>query len=138
MLLMMEDNADRIQRFTTTLRSIDSSLPFHVWRNAWSMIREMDAFLPAACLISLDHDLEPGEGNSDDPGTGWDLTKHLAALTPSCPIIMHTSNSERATWMMGEFEIGGWPFHRVAPIGDDWIEQDWRLLVQRLVKRRSR
>jgi hypothetical protein len=40
--------------------------------------------------------------------------------------------------MMGEFEVGGWPFHRVVPIGDDWIEQDWRLLVQRLLKRRSR
>jgi len=37
----------------------------------------------------------------DDPGTGWDLAKVLAALTPCCPVIIHTSSGERATWMRG-------------------------------------
>src|SRR6478672_5374687 len=104
MLLMLEDNAERVQRFTATLQRIDATLELRLWRNAWTMIREMSALLPAARLISLDHDLEPEEGNRDDPGTGWDVTKVLAELPPACPVIIHTSNGERATWMMGELE----------------------------------
>jgi hypothetical protein len=135
MLLMLEDNADRVHRFTAALRRIDPTLPLRVWRNAWTMIREVQAHLPAARLISLDHDLDPEEGTLEDPGTGWDLTKVLAALPPTCPVIIHTSNGERAEWMCGEFELGGWEYHRVSPLGEDWIERDWRRLVRRLLRR---
>jgi hypothetical protein len=135
LLLMLEDNAERIRSFTTTLRRIDPALQLRVWRNAQTMIREVEAFLPAARLISLDHDLDPEDGTNDDPGTGWDVTKFLATLPPACPVIVHTSNGERGTWMMGEFELGGWKRHRVAPIGDDWIERDWYRLVRRILKR---
>ena len=137
MLLMLEDNAERVQRFTATLQRVDPALELRLWRNAWTMIREVSALLPTARLISLDHDLEPEEGDSNDPGTGWDVTKVLAELPPVCPVIIHTSNGERATWMMGEFELGGWEFHRLPPLGDDWIERDWRRLVRRLLKRRA-
>ena len=80
--------------------------------------------------------LEAGEeGSEADPGTGWDLTKVLAALPPCCPVILHTSNGERGTWMMGEFHLGGWEYHRVAALGDDWIEEHWRRVVRRLLRR---
>jgi hypothetical protein len=99
------------------------------------MLREVEALLPAARLISLDHDLDPEDGASDDPGTGWEVAKFLATLPPVCPVIVHTSNGERGDWMMGEFELAGWKHHRVAPLGDDWIERDWRRLVRRILKR---
>jgi len=137
MLLMLEDNADRLQRFTAVLRRVDPTLPLRVWRSAWAMIREIEPLLPSARLISLDHDLDPEEGDSADPGTGWDVAKFLAALPPACPVVIHTSNGERATWMMGEFELGRWQFHRVPPLGDDWIEQDWRRVVRRLLRKRG-
>jgi hypothetical protein len=35
--------------------------------------------------------------------------------------------------MMGEFELAGRD-HRVAPLGDDWIECDWYALVRRLLR----
>jgi hypothetical protein len=57
MLLMLEDNAERVQRFTAALHSIDPVLKLKVWRNAWIMMRELEEFLPLARLISLDHDL---------------------------------------------------------------------------------
>ena len=134
MLLMLEDNADRVRRFTATLRRIDPDMSLRIWRNAWTMIREVRAHLPTARLISLDHDLDPEEGDDDDPGTGWDLTQVLAALPPTCPVIVHTSNGERAEWMCGEFELGGWEYHRVPPLGDDWIERDWRRVVRRILR----
>src|SRR5262245_2907069 len=112
MLLMLEDDADRVERFTATLRRIDPAIPLRIWRNAWKMIREVEACLPSALLISLDHDLDPEEGDAADPGTGWELTKYLAAFPPACPVIIHTSNGERACWMCGEFELGGWHYHR--------------------------
>jgi hypothetical protein len=133
-MLMLEDNAERVQRFSASLRRIDSTLELRLWRNAWRMIREAEPLLPFARVISLDHDLDPEEEDAADPGTGWDLTKWLAALPPVCPVIVHTSNGERATWMMGQFELGGWHYHRVAPLGEDWIERDWHRLVRRLLK----
>jgi hypothetical protein len=137
MLLMLEDNVERLQRFRATLQRIDPDLQVRIWRNAWTMLREVEALLPSARLISLDHDLDPEEGETADPGTGWEVTKFLAALPPVCPVIIHTSNGERSTWMSGEFELGGWEYHCVRPLGDDWIEQDWRRLVRRLLRKRG-
>ena len=92
--------------------------------------------LPDFALLELSASrLDPEEGQTADPGTGWDVTKVLAALPPACPVIIHTSNGERATWMMGEFDLGGWQYDRVPPLGDDWIERHWRRVVRRLLKR---
>ena len=68
----------------------------------------------------------------------WDGREVLAALPPCCPVIIHTSNGERGTWMMGEFHLGGWEYHRVAALGDDWIEEHWRRVVRRILRRRPR
>jgi hypothetical protein len=138
MLLLLEDNAERIERFAAVLRALEPPLPFQVWRNAWHMIRDMEVFLAQAHVLSLDHDLDPEEGDESDPGTGWDVTRYLAARKPACPVIIHTSNGERATWMEGEFERGGWIYQRVPPLGEDWIEHDWRQAVRRCLGRRGR
>ena len=136
MLLMLEDDAERITRFRAILAEIAPTLPLRIWRDAHVMIAEMDTLLPFTTLISLDHDLEPEMSTSTDPGTGWDLAQVLAERPPICPIILHTSNSDRATWMTGAFDMGGWKVYRVPPLGDDWIEFDWRRLVRRILRRR--
>lgn len=134
MLLILEDNSERIERFTTTLKTIDPALRLVVWRSAWSMMDEAATFLPQARLISLDHDLEPIEGDDRDPGDGLEVAKFLVAQSVRCPVIIHSSNTERSTWMAGEFELARWQYKSVAPIGEDWIEQDWRRVVQRFLK----
>ena len=111
-------------------------MTLRLWRNAWVMIRELALYLPTARLISLDHDLDAEDGDANDPGTGWDVVKALAAKTPYCPVVVHTSNGERASWMCGDFELNGWDYHRLAPWGDDWIEHDWFCLVRRLLRQR--
>jgi hypothetical protein len=134
MLLMLEDDAERIVKFRATLQLVDPLIPLQIWNDAWSMIREIQPFLTSARLISLDHDLEP---TSDaDPGTGWDVVKYLVTQHPVCPVIVHTSNSDRASWMLGELELEGWEYHRLPPLGDDWIEHDWYHLVRRLLRRK--
>ena len=133
MLLLLEDNAERVQRFTAVVRALDPALPLVVWRDARAMVREAGRYLPAARVISLDHDLEPPTG-APDPGDGLEVAKFLVSQPVVRPVIIHSSNGERSTWMAGEFELAAWPCWRVAPLGDDWVEVDWRRLVRRLLR----
>src|SRR5262249_40879789 len=121
MLLMLEDNAERVQRFTATLQVIDPALRLLVWRSAKQMIREVLPYLSDARVISLDHDLEPLEGEREDPGDGLEVVKFLVSQPVVRPILIHSSNVQRSSWMAGELELAGWPYRSVAPIGDDWI-----------------
>lgn len=138
MILILEDDPERIERFLTVLRTIAPSTPLMVWPSATRMIREVELFLSTARLISLDHDLEPGKGETEDPGNGMDVARFLAIRPPVCPVVIHTSNRWRSDWMIGEFELGGWRYKRVAPIGDDWIESHWRPVVSMLLKLSAR
>jgi hypothetical protein len=132
-LLMLEDNSERLERFAAVLQDLDSALPLRVWRDAHAMIREAGPLLPFAALISLDHDLEPEPGASD-PGDGYMVAKWLVSQSVVCPVVVHSSNGERSSWMAGEFDLAGWPHWRVAPLGDDWVESDWRRIVRQLLK----
>lgn len=132
MLLLLEDDFERLERFKAVMRSLAPDLPIQVWRDAHIMIREVGPLLHETTLISLDHDLisEPGE---PDPGDGYMVAKWLTAQPIVRPVIVHSSNTERASWMAGEFDLAGWKHWRVPPIGDDWIESDWRRVVHRLL-----
>ena len=135
MLLMLEDDADRLRRFEAVLREIAPTLPFYTWRDAHRMIREAGPLLSSATLISLDHDLEPEPG-AGDPGEGYMVAQWLVSQPIVVPVIIHTSNGERSSWMAGAFDLEGWRHWRVPPLGDDWIERDWRRTVLRLLRRR--
>ena len=134
MLLILEDDAERLARFAAVVRAIDPALPWRVWRDAHAMMREAGPLLRTAALISLDHDLEPEPG-APDPGDGYLVTQWLVSQPAVRSVIIHSSNRERSDWMAGAFELAGWRHWRVAPLGDDWIESDWRRLVRRLLKR---
>ena len=135
MILMLEDDPRRIRRFRRTLRKIDAEMRLQIWRDAHRMIDEVIAHLSEARLISLDHDLEPIE-NEEDPGEGRMVSQFLVQQPIKRPVIVHSSNRERSDWMMGDFELEGWRCWRVSPLGEDWIEVDWRYRVQRLLKRK--
>ncbi len=130
MVLILEDDADRIRRFTEVLRDIDPALPLMAWRDAYRMSREVAAHLPSARLISLDHDLEPQVGDPPDLGDGVIVAQALVLHPQPCPVIIHSSNRTRSEWMAGEFELAGWSYRRVALIGERWIEAYWRTVVR--------
>jgi Uma2 family endonuclease len=136
-VLVLEDNEERVDRFTATLRRVDPSLRLVVWRSARRMLGEMEELLPRACLISLDHDLEPDVGDPTDPGDGLDVARRLAERPPACPVVIHTSNGIRGDAMEGEFDLAGWTCRRVMPLGDDWIEADWYRVVRALLRRQG-
>jgi hypothetical protein len=101
------------------------------------MLRELEQHLPYAVLLSLDHDLEPLEDDPADPGDGMDVVRFLVSQEVVRPVIIHSSNTQRSTWMAGEFELAGWPCEQVAPLGEDWIEVSWKRRVRRWLRRRT-
>ncbi|MGF1577879.1 MAG: cyclic-phosphate processing receiver domain-containing protein [Gemmataceae bacterium] len=138
MILILEDSLDRVARFRAVLQSMRPEVSIIIWRQAWKMIAEVEGYLPQATIISLDHDLEPNPEDDTDPGDGVEVAKFLAQFSQPCPVIIHTSNGERAQWMAGEFDLEGWKHHRVLPYDDEWIERHWRRAVKRLLRRKRR
>ena len=132
MILMLEDEAERIARFTAVLTAFFPTLSLRTWRDAHLMIREAPPLLTSAALISLDHDLEVEPGCAD-PGDGYIVVKWLTSQPIIRPVIVHSSNTRRASWMAGEFDLSGWRHWRVAPLGDDWIERDWSHTVSQIL-----
>ncbi len=133
-ILILEDDRERLRRFYQSLKTAKIELDVRVWRSAVKMIAEVDQHLAQAQLVSLDHDLYPDDGDTNDPGDGLQVARHLAELTPICPVIIHTSNVTRGSWMQGDLELAGWSVRRVGPIGGDWVEADWIAVVQELLQ----
>jgi hypothetical protein len=134
-VLLLEDNDERIARFTTALRGLAPKLQVIGWHSAKTMLEDVDGYLPLARLISLDHDLYPTSGDIEDPGDGLEVAKYLAEKKPTCPIIIHSSNGDRARMMAGEFELAGCHAKMVAALGADWIEAHWAKVVASLLTR---
>jgi CheY-like chemotaxis protein len=134
MILLLEDDAERITRFRATAARLGIELV--VWRSAFDMLAELPTHFPTATLIGLDHDLisEPGE---PDLGDGLMIARQLVTLPERRPVVIHTSNGVRGDWMEGELQLAGWKYRRILPIGDDWIEVDWRRAVKQLLRRKG-
>ena len=88
--------------------------------------------LADATLISLDHDLTDDAG--EDAGCGMDVARELARQKPTCPILLHTSNTDASWSMLNELKGSGWDVRRVPPVmmGTTWIEEDWLPVVRKI------
>lgn len=136
MICILEDNEDRIRQFRAAVAVIAPDEPVRFWRSAHAMVADLVDGLEHASIISLDHDLvRPAD--EPDPGTGYDVARVLAELLPCCPVVIHTSNGERGTWMEGALQRAGWQYDRVYPFGDDWIAKDWAPVVRRRLGRQE-
>ncbi len=129
MLLMLEDDNERVTQFQSALATLQDPPALQVWADAHRMISEAPVLLPRTHLISLDHDLIPDEG-MPDPGDGYFVVQWLTSQSHVRPVIIHTSNAERAAWMSGEFDLNGWTYFRVLPLDENWIRDWWLPTVQ--------
>ena len=132
-ILILEDNSDRIDGFKKVFTQLGEDFEMKLWTDAPTMIMECAAYFQSAALICLDHDLNPQPGVATDPGCGWDVVKYLADFLPACPVLIHSSNTERVYSMLNEFRFAGWTADRVGPLGSDWIETTWIRRVCELV-----
>lgn len=132
-ILVLEDNDERIEAFQKTVALLGAGYELKIWRDAPSMIGEAEEFFSTTALISLDHDLNPRPGATTDPGTGLDIARFLGDFLPVCPVLIHSSNTDRVYSMHNELRFTGWLTDRVGPLGSDWIETSWLKCVQRLL-----
>lgn len=131
-ILILEDDENRIAGFQKAVPEL-GDFNLKIWRDAPSMIAECEQFFPHAALFCLDHDLNPQPGATADPGTGLDVAQFLADFLPVCPVLIHTSNTERAYSMQNELRFSGWMVDRVGPIGTDWIPTTWLRCARELL-----
>jgi ADP-ribosylglycohydrolase len=132
-ILILEDNDERIAAFQKTAADLGDGIELRVWRDAPSMMAECEAFFATAAIISLDHDLNPIPGVTVELGTGGDVARFLGNFMPVCPVLIHSSNTDRAYSMLGELRFASWIVDRVDPVGADWIETTWLRYVRRLL-----
>lgn len=137
-LLLLEDNAERIAAFENVLPELGKDWQMVVWRDAPTMLAECADYFADTHLISLDHDLNPQPGATVDPGTGLEIAKLLASHFPFCPVIIHSTNADRAWSMHNELRFGGWTVERFGPIGEDWFRKLWLPKAHELLASSSR
>jgi hypothetical protein len=134
-LLVLEDNDERILGFESALSHLVPRLELKVWFDAPTMISELPLWFDQARLFSLDHDLVPRSVTDPDSGTGLEVAEFLARHAPVCPVLIHSSNTDRAWSMHNELRFAGWNVDRIGPIGADWIETLWLSKVRTLLSK---
>lgn len=125
---MLEDEDERIARFSDCLKCLPVSMPLLHERTAQKFISLYLEAIEASTeleLICLDHDLFVVNEGDPDPGDGRDVARFLAEHKPTCPILIHSTNSAAADSMLYTLLDAGWKADRIAPLGADWIESYW-------------
>ncbi len=125
LILILEDNEERIEVFGKAVAQLGVGYEHKLWRDSHSMRAECGQFFPEAVLISLDHDLNPVSESAGDPGTGREVAEFLGDFPPVCPVLLHSSNTDRVYSMQNDLRFAGWNVDRVGPLGSDWILTTW-------------
>jgi ADP-ribosylglycohydrolase len=132
-ILILEDDDNRITGFQKVVAELGEGFNLKIWRDAPSMMAECEPFFANAALFSLDHDLNPQPGATTDPVTGLEVAQFLADFLPVCPVLIHSSNTNRAYSMLNELRFSGWMVDRVGPLGVDWISSTWQRGIRTLL-----
>ncbi len=133
MILMLEDEPERVVRFKAILSMNQRETGLFVHRTAAAFIDAHSRLPTAPRLIALDHDLFAEREGGPDPGDGRDVDRYLANCVPTCPVLIHSSNAPAAHAMLFTLQEAGWQVERIAPLGDDWIEGYWYPTAMRMM-----
>jgi hypothetical protein len=131
-ILILEDDDDRLVGFQSAVASLGGDFGVRVWRDAPTMIAECLTCLAKASLVSLDHDLEAVAG-ATEPGTGLDMAEFLSLHPPVCPVLLHTTNFDGRLAMQNRLRTGGWTVATVPPREVDWIQASWLPMAKKLI-----
>jgi len=136
-IVILEDNADRQAIMRKCLADRFYTFETRIFDNAAEAIAYLRKHLAETLVIALDHDLEMKLGKHGrlvDPGTGREVADYLATQEPTCPVILHSTNTDAVSGMLGVLKDAGWRTKRVGPFEDmSWIESDWFFEVRRAI-----
>ncbi len=135
MVAILEDDRDREVEMLRVLPEHQIYLDRPFFRTAHTIIEwlEAGAFESLAALC-LDHDLVPVDGT--DPGDGLDVARWLAEQPIRVPVLIHSSNSERAQRMEWVLQDAGFNAYWTPPsAGVEWIDRTWIQALLKLIGR---
>ena len=128
-IAILEDDEGRRDAMVREL-SGQEDVSVVLFPRAQEMIVWLEQHLGECALISLDHDLVC-KVKGDDPGSGMDVVQFLSGRSPSCPVIVHTSNHLAAPGMRYQLSQANWQHERVAPFNDlEWVGVAWAPIVR--------
>ncbi|MFN9507686.1 MAG: cyclic-phosphate processing receiver domain-containing protein [Planctomycetota bacterium] len=135
LLLMLEDDHDRILRFREIVARHHPDAVLKIARTAHDFKNEYRSLNDTPDLICLDHDLFTDSPDDPDPGDGRDASAFLITRLAKCPALIHSTNAQAADSMMFSMRDAGWTVDRIAPIGDDWSESYWYPVALEMIQR---
>lgn len=115
-LVLLEDTPGRVRVVDAWIEGQDDLELVHYAR-APEMIAWLEENLDQAALISLDYHLG---GAGPGAGSGFDVALWLARQEPTCPVIVHTSDSTAATYVCEALRTGGWTAVASPFSSDTW------------------
>jgi hypothetical protein len=125
-LLLLDDDRERLRGFDRIASRLGEAWSLRTWRTAPAMLSDLEAELPGARLISLDHDLYRDAESDPDPGSGRMIADFLAQRSPVCPVIVHSTNTDAAWGMFNALAGAGWKVELVHHTNQPaWIEELW-------------
>ncbi len=126
---ILEDNFERRQAMTARMQDRFPQYPLRFFHVPAQMIHHLQHNLQCTLLISLDHDLDllPGADHAMiDPGTGMEVADWLQLQSPTCPVIIHSTNLSAAKQMTAKLRRTGWTISRITPYDDlVWVDAEW-------------
>ena len=134
---ILEDDPGRINEMRLCLPDVLPGTRSVFFENADDMITWLAQHLGDVVLISLDHDLPllDNDGRSIDCGTGRQVADFLVSKSPTCPVIVHSSNDFCAPGMFFALRDAGWPVSRVYPASElSWVRREWGGRLAQLVQ----
>jgi ADP-ribosylglycohydrolase len=109
-ILILEDNEERIAAFKRAIPQLGDGYDLRIWREAYVMRHECEAFFADAALITLKGDF---------------VAKFLAECRPVCPVIICSSDLVQVSSISGELLSAGWIVEQIVPDGADWVKTTW-------------
>jgi hypothetical protein len=137
-IAVLEDDKRRTEAMKKALDARFPLLGSLFFDNAPDTVAWLKDNLSGVRLICLDHDLGASrerDGKPFDPGTGREVSDFLVTRHPSCPVLIHSTNTEAANGMLLALEEAGWRAERLSPFDDlAWVEALWSARVASLLE----
>ena len=133
-ILILEDNEDRREAMRNWLGDRMPMYTLHITNDPDTFIGYVGEYAGNILAVSLDHDLHERPDQSTTL-TGMQVVDHLVRLSPSFPVLLHTSNRHDGWTMRSRLTDSGWGVQWVVPFdGTTWVATEWYHTLKRAIR----